>query len=394
MLNPQSPDVYIDEKSTGTRPIEAVGTSTAAFIGKAPMTQAHPNESRGISNWRQFLSEFVGDGQSSTPLVQGVWGYFQNGGGRCYVVNVGGEQTIAKALQALESEDEVTIVAAPGYTDSGSYDMILTHCENQQDRVAILDGPKRVDQLSQLVGMAEISVTRGDDEAEETGSDPQPNVGPRRSERGFGAFYYPWITIKDPLDPSRPVEVAPSGHVAGIYARNDAKRGVHKAPANEIIRGALGVTHRLTRVDQAELNPAGVNCIRFFSAQGVLVWGARSLATDAQWRYVNVRRLFNMIEESIARSTRWVVFEPNDPTLWQAIKRDVGAFLTLLWRNGALFGRTAEESFFVKCDEETNPPEVIDAGRVVIQIGIAPVKPAEFIIFEIGQHSGGTEVTV
>jgi len=168
---------------------------------------------------------------------------------------------------------------------------------------------------------------------------------------------------------------------------------VHKAPANESIYGAENVTHRLTRSEQDELNPKGVNCIRFFSDQGVVVWGARTVAkTNPEWRYLNVRRLFNMIEESIARSTKWIVFEPNDESLWKAIRRDVGAFLTLLWRDGMLFGRTPEEAFYVKCDDETNPPEVIDAGKVVTQIGIAPVKPAEFIVFEIGQSTGGTEV--
>lgn len=395
-MNYRSPDIYIKEVPSGTRPIEAVGTSTAAFIGKAPQEKAHLLESFGINNWRQFISEFVGDATESTPLAQAVWGYYQNGGNRCYVVNIGKEKTISKGLQALESEDEVAIVAAPGYLGADSYDALLTHCEDLQDRVAILDGPPHVKKLSQLVQTAtaapetnEGGKSPADSEAHSSG------LGPRDSERGYGAFYYPWISVRDPLDPQgKLVDVPPSGHLAGIYARTDATRGVHKAPANEIVRGALRVTHRLTRADQAELNPYGVNCIRFFSSQGVLVWGARTVTSDPQWRYLNVRRLFNMIEESIARSTRWIVFEPNEPTLWQAIKRDVGAFLTLLWRDGALMGRTAEESFFVKCDDETNPPEVIDAGRVVIQIGIAPVKPAEFIIFEIGQHSGGTEVTV
>jgi phage tail sheath protein FI len=194
---------------------------------------------------------------------------------------------------------------------------------------------------------------------------------------------------------SRPnlVDVPPSGHIAGIYARTDATRGVHKAPANESIRGALNVTYRFTGEEQGELNPLGVNCIRFFAREGIRVWGARTLAAEAsEWRYVNVRRLFNMIEESIAQSTRWVVFEPNDMSLWKAIRRDVSAFLMNLWRDGALMGTTPDEAFFVKCDEETNPPEVIDAGRVITVIGLAPVKPAEFVIFRIGQHAAGVDV--
>jgi hypothetical protein len=170
---------------------------------------------------------------------------------------------------------------------------------------------------------------------------------------------------------------------------------VHKAPANEAIRGALSVTHTITNAEQAELNPAGVNCIRIFSREGVRVWGARTVADgSSEWRYLNVRRLFTMIEESIKLSTRWVVFEPNAQPLWKSIRRDVRAFLTLLWRDGALMGNSPEDAFFVKCDEETNPPEVVDAGIVVTVIGIAPVKPAEFIVFRIGQHAGGAEVEV
>ena len=185
----------------------------------------------------------------------------------------------------------------------------------------------------------------------------------------------------------------PSGHIAGIWARTDATRGVHKAPANEMVRGALNLTYQLTRAELGVLNPQGVNCIRLFPSAGILVWGARTLAeSSSEYRYLNVRRLVNMIEESIDEAMRWVVFEPNDQSLWKRIRRDVGAFLTMLWRDGALKGATPEEAFFVKCDEETNPPEVINEGRVVTLIGIAPVKPAEFVIFRISQWEGGTEV--
>jgi phage tail sheath protein FI len=153
------------------------------------------------------------------------------------------------------------------------------------------------------------------------------------------------------------------------------------------------VTQRLTFEEQGVLNPLGVNCIRYFPREGIRVWGARTLADAAsEWRYLNVRRLFNMIEESIAEATRWIVFEPNDRTLWKSIRRDVGAFLTRVWRDGALMGRTADQAFFVKCDEETNPPDVIDAGMVIAIIGLAPVKPAEFVIFRISQHAGGVEI--
>ena len=197
--------------------------------------------------------------------------------------------------------------------------------------------------------------------------------------------------MRDPLSPADLVNIAPSGHLAGIWARTDALRGVHKAPANEPVRGALDLTYLLTRDEQGILNQSGVNCIRLFTREGIRVWGARTIADgSSEWRYLNVRRLFNMIEESIGTSTRWIVFEPNDRTLWKSIRRDISAFLTRLWRDGALMGRTPQEAFFVKCDEETNPPDSIDAGMVITLIGIAPVKPAEFIVFRISQYAGGS----
>jgi phage tail sheath protein FI len=227
------------------------------------------------------------------------------------------------------------------------------------------------------------------------GGDTNNGLRPRQSDGGYGALYFPWLIVRDPANPANLVPVPPSGHMAGIWARTDATRGVHKAPANEPIRGALDLTYYLTRAEQEDLNPAGVNCIRKFSREGIRVWGARTLAaSDSEWRYLNVRRLFNVIKESIAESTRWIVFEPNDYTLWKSIRRDISAFLTLLWRDGALMGRTPDQAFFVKCDDETNTREVIDLGRVVTLVGIAPVKPAEFVIFRISQFSGGTETEV
>jgi phage tail sheath protein FI len=159
------------------------------------------------------------------------------------------------------------------------------------------------------------------------------------------------------------------------------------------VRGALRVTHQLTRAEQGILNPEGVNCIRQFSREGILVWGARTLAgKSSEWRYLNVRRLFNMIRESIAENTRWMVFEPNDRKLWSKVRRDISAFLTGLWRDGMLMGAAPEDAFFVKCDAETNPQDVIDRGEVRVNIGIAPVKPAEFIIFRISQSQEGQVV--
>ncbi len=394
----QTPGIYMEEVSTGARPIQAVGTSTAGFVGQAPDAGARLNEGVAINNWSQFLKEFAPEKSASTALSHAVYGFFLNGGQRCYVVNVGKGAPITgdrAGLEVLETIDEVAIVAAPGYSDVGSYDALLSHCELLKDRVAILDAPaivKDIDALT-IVASAPSPSSEGKEPGAKGASRKSEGLRPRLSERGYGAFYFPWITVRDPLSPKDLVDVAPSGHLAGIYARTDSVRGVHKAPANEAVRGALNVTYRVTSQDQGVLNPNGVNCIRWFPREGVLVWGARTVADgSSEWRYLNVRRLFNMIEESIVQSTRWVVFEPNDLSLWKSIRRDVGAFLTLVWRDGALMGATAEEAFFVKCDAETNPTEVIDAGQVVIVIGIAPVKPAEFIVFRIGQHASGAQV--
>ena len=400
-----TPGVYVEEISAGPRPIQAVGTSTAAFVGEAPNGSARLNEGVAINSWAQFLKGYVNEGAASTPLSHAVFGFFQNGGRRCYCVNVGRGQPIAgggrerKGVDVLEEIEEVNIVAAPGYTQVGDYEVLLSHCEKLKDRVAILDSPADVDNIDLLTQVgaapagktAKINVSGAEEKT--PGAPAKPGLRPRVSERGYGAYYFPWITVRDPLSPNNLVDVPPSGHLAGIYARTDATRGVHKAPANESIRGVLNLTYRLTDAEQGELNQSGINCLRFFPREGALVWGARTVADAAsEWRYVNVRRLFIMIEESIVRATRWVVFEPNDNALWKAIRRDISAFLTLVWRDGALMGATPEEAFFVQCDAETNPPEVVDAGQVVTVIGLAPVKPAEFIIFRIGQHARGAEV--
>jgi phage tail sheath protein FI len=402
-----TPGVYIEEVSTGARPIQAVGTSTAGFVGIAPDPAARPHEAVAVNNWSQFVKIFAPEGTTSTPLSHAVYGFFLNGGRRCFVVNVGAGGSVLgggrerQGLDVLKEVDEVAIVAVPGFTDAASWDAALGHCEDRKDRVAVLDAPAEIRDptLFTVPASAGPARRRGKEGEETTEPSAAPAaVRPRSSDKGYGAFYFPWIQVADPLAPPRSknplVFVPPSGHLAGIYARSDAARGVHKAPANEVIVGALDLSYRVTHDEQGELNSSGINCIRLFQ-RDIRVWGARTLADGAsEWRYLNVRRLFNMIEESIAIATRWVVFEPNNYALWSALRRDVSAFLRLLWRDGALLGRTPEEAFFVKCDEETNPPESIDAGRVVVVIGIAPVKPAEFIIFRIGQYAGGVETEV
>jgi phage tail sheath protein FI len=283
-------------------------------------------------------------------------------------------------FEGLAAIDEITIVCAPDLMSAYKKELIddnilvglqkamLTHCELMQDRVAILDAPP--------------------------GKDPQDILEWRdksQIDSQYGALYYPWIRIIDPLDKTgkRMLSVPPCGHMAGIWARSDSERGVHKAPANEVVRGALDVVAQVTDGEQGLLNPIGVNCIRSFGTRGIRVWGARTLSSDSAWKYINVRRFFNYVEDSIQHGTQWAVFEPNDFSLWQRLKRDVTSFLLRPYRDGALFGATPDQAFYVKCDTETNPPDQIDAGMVVIEIGMCPVKPAEFVVFRVTQLATG-----
>jgi hypothetical protein len=247
---------------------------------------------------------------------------------------------------------------------------MIAHCELMGDRVAILDAPPGLN-------AQQVREWRVD----KAGYDSK-----------YATLYWPWIKVFDPLT-SQGKLVPPGGHIAGIWARNDDTRGVHKAPANEVIRGALSLELQITKGEHDQLNPSGINCIRAFPGRGIRVWGARTLSSDPSWRYLNVRRLFNYVEESILEGTQWVVFEPNDLNLWQRVKRTLNAFLVRTWRDGALFGATPGEAFFVKCDAENNPPEVVDAGQLIVEVGIAPVKPAEFVVFRISQFSGGAALS-
>lgn len=394
MSSYHTPGVYIQEVSTGAKPINQVGMGTAGFIGIAPDKKALVNQAVVCQNKSEFYRKFSGKDSVDTPLSLAVACFFDNGGSRCFIVNVGdgpiagkpGERT---GIGCFEPYDEIAMIAAPGYSDLATHQTLIAYCENLKNCIAILDAPQKaaVSEIAALTKVAKIKAGGAVDGAD----DPKGGSALRPPNTSYAAYYFPWVLIKSPLAPEKIVSAPPSGFMAGIYARTDAKRGVHKAPANEAVINALGLDYEISNSEQETLNDAGVNCIRYFSSSGFRVWGARTLDTG-EWKYVNVRRLFIMIEESIARSTQWVVFEPNDEFLWKAVVRDVSAFLKLLWRDGALQGSTPEQAFFVKCDAETNPQEVIDAGRLEIEIGIAPVKPAEFIVFRIGQWSGGTTV--
>jgi SOS-response transcriptional repressor LexA len=276
-------------------------------------------------------------------------------------------------LYTLKNIDEINIVAIPGITTQHLQNKLIIHCETMKDRFAVMDSIEKADF---------------------DGIQAQRNL----YDSKYAALYYPWIRVFDPLSKKR-TNVPPSGYMCGIYARSDTERGVHKAPANEVVRGALGLeefngTKRIiTKGQQDILNPKGVNCIRAFPGRGIRVWGARTLSSDSLWKYINIRRLFLFLEESIEESTQWVVFEPNDQKLWARVRQTINQFLTRVWKDGALFGSTPEEAFFVKCDKTTMTQDDIDNGRLIVVIGVAPVKPAEFVVFRIAQWAGGSAAT-
>jgi len=501
-----SPGVFVEEVPAATRPIAGVGTAVAGFVGFA--TQGPFHEPVLVTNWMQFTATF-GDMAEDYALGKSVFGYFNNGGGRAYIVRVptgagaadapvaeiatkadkkvpalrvraieagsnvsvqvqaaaaaedGGEQnftltiksgsneetftgpvgkgrnnlasqvnaksTLVKidALDApadvlssglaegtvtlsspanlpakveaasligdsakrtgftsFETLEEVTMIVAPDVVSAQAKGLIsvddvkaiqagmISHCELMGNRMAILDLPAGLN--AQQAADWRTNVTNFDSK--------------------FAVSYWPWITTFDPTA-GKNVSFPPSGHMAGVWSRNDDTRGVFKAPANEIILGAVGVDYPVTRGEMDMLNPMGVNSIKSFPGRGIRVWGARTLSSDAEWRYINVRRYFNYLEESIMQGTQWCVFEPNDERLWGRIRRTISAFLVNEWRSGALFGSSPAEAFFVKCDGENNTAESIDLGMVVTEIGVAPVKPAEFVIFRLSQFSGGTSIS-
>lgn len=397
-----APGVYVEEIPSAVKPIAGVGTSTAGFVGIAaddvsmPLRPgADPTSSNAadfysltaaldpepLNSWLEFEQKF-GEIQSGNEyLAHAVYGFFNNGGTRCWVTRVSSIDDIDDAVDTFEAIDEIAIVAAPLAPDTDQsalnavHAKLISHCALMEDRVAILDCARDIDSDNLVISSDDSGIWLPGD----------------ASNKGYGAFYFPWIEVADPLQAAGTrIAVPPSGHLAGIYARSDTQRGVHKAPANEGIMGALGVRYRVSKILQGSLNPDGVNVIRPFN--GVIkVWGARTMATDPEWTYVSTRRLFNFLRESIDEGTQWVVFEPNSPDLWAKIRRNINAFLLNVWSSGALFGNTAEEAFFVRCDETTNPPEVRDLGQVVTEIGVSVVKPAEFVIFRISQWAGPGE---
>jgi phage tail sheath protein FI len=379
---------YFAQYLVETRPVEdLIGRSVENIDDAADAVfEALTSDDKLKTEFREWLSH-----PSVFNFVSAVNGFYDNGGGKSYVYLMGVQdldlsirenQADKLGLYAFDDADDMAMMVAPGL-NSNQQREVLEHCETRKDRFAILDGP--------IVSAGDMDIPA--------------------SQKGFGAMYVPWVKITKPswftgtqsIQVTGPLRrklikcdknelfVPPSGHMAGIFARVDTERGVHKAPANEIVMGITGLSQSINRLEQGQYNDRGINVVRIFKDRGIRVWGARTLATKSnpEWKYVNVRRLFIMIEQSIMQGMQWAVFEPNDELLWNKLSRDVKSYLLRVWRSGALFGSTAEEAFYVKCDAETNPRYLIDAGQVNVQVGICPVKPAEFVIFTIGQWDGG-----
>jgi uncharacterized protein len=346
-------------------------------IDRAPFRDANPN--RGLAYAAALVGALVNNpsrwlqGGHDGPMVP-VTGVRNSLEGRESNPDVVTEK--ATGLAALGEIDDIAIVALP---DGGTYpdllnsqaaaDTLIGHAERLRYRIAVVDAP---------VGssITEIRQFRS------------------RLDSKYAALYHPWIEILDPLQrpsqgapPSR-MMLPPSGFVTGIYARSDIERGVHKAPANEVVRGLTRFEANINKARQDVLNPEGINALRFFEGRGNRVWGARTVSSDPEWKYVNVRRLFIYMEHSIDKATQWAVFEPNNDRLWANIRYAVEDFLYILWRDGALMGEKPEQAYFVRCDRTTMAQNDLDNGRMICLIGVAPTYPAEFVIFRIGQWTG------
>lgn len=377
------PGVHIEEIQAGSKPIDGVSTSCAGFVGAAKRDSVPIGEPTLITSWYQFVEKFGRFDKDKAPfLPPAVYGFFSNGGKRCYIVRVKesaedvdyvgtarGSRS-KTGLLALRDIDNVSIICVPGITSNVVQRAMIEQCKEKGNRFCILDPPRKADV---------VVIKKHRDNLV--------------CEKGFGALYYPWIKVSIETTENDRVKliqdfVPPSGYIAGVFSRTDREHGVWKAPANVVVRGATDVEFDLPKKVQEELNLTGINCIRDFGEGVIYVWGARTLALDAQWKYVSVRRLCIFIEESIYRGTKWVVFEPNYEPLWARVRANIAQFLISIWKDGALMGTKPEDAFFVQCDRRTMTQNDIENGRLIILVGIAPVKPAEFIFIKISHKVG------
>ena len=365
-----APGVYVEEISFRAHSIEGVPTSTAAFIGPThttpPATDSAAREP--LRSFLEFEQQYGGlddlqtaQGSGCNYVAHAARVFFDNGGQRLYIGQVSADalaEEYAAALQALPESAGISVIAAPGYSARAAaaeiQQALIEHVSQpERFRFAVFDAPPAATIDEVLAARSSI-------------------------DSSYAAMYYPWVTTQNS------VQLPPSGFVCGIYARTDNARGVWKAPANETVTGAVDLQTAIDTHGQERLSAQGINSIRSFPARGILLWGARTASQDPLWKYVNVRRYFIYLEQSIHDGLQWVVFEPNGEPLWKAVRQTITNFLLNNWRSGALMGTKPEEAFFVRCDSSTMTQNDIDNGRLIVEIGVAPVRPAEFVIIRIG----------
>ena len=352
-----SPPLFMDSPPVGTTEVEILEALQTQWLASHPeSTAADWLDGLKRGNDLELTLKGGNDGQRPSPVE--------------YEGRANPAAGFKTGLHQWEDVEDLSIVAAPGSTakyDSESdrrqvidtLNLLIRHAERMRYRIAALDSPP-------AQGLAEIQEFRA------------------RFDSKHAALYYPWVTVLDPVSQQK-LNLPPSGFVVGIYARNDIERAVWKAPANEVVALAIGFEQMLNKSQQELLNPLGINCFRFFEGRGFRLWGARTISSDPEWKYVNLRRYFNYLERSIDRGTQWTVFEPNGETLWGNVRRTIEDFLLNEWQSGALLGDKPEKAFFVKCDRSTMNQNDLDQGRLICEIGVAPLRPAEFVIFRIGQ---------
>lgn len=362
-----------DDNATLPPPIQGVETSTTAVLGETATGPTQPTEVDSLQDFQRLF------GSAPGLMADALRGFFDNGGRRAVVVRivpavtgpatladylgVSGEETLgegATGLAALDYADVALIYAPDALATPGLAEALIAHCERLKGRFAVIDAPRDGDPLA-----------------------------PRAAwDSRYAAYYHPWLAVADSLG-GAPRLVPPGGHVLGVYARVDTNRGVHKPPANEAVIGALGLEREVWASAQGRLTAVGVNVIRTFPGRGIRVWGARTLSSDPEAKYVSLQRLFIYLERSIDRGLQWVVFEPNGEALWAKVQDTVRQFLRAQWQAGALQGRRDSEAYFVRCDPTTMTQEDLDGGRLVCEIGFAPLRPAEFVIVRIGLWTAG-----
>jgi phage tail sheath protein FI len=375
---PGFPGVPIEEIASRSGPIQPVGTATAAFVGTAPSGPAHA-VSDPLTSFADFQRIYAGSPTAPDYLTLAAQAFFLNGGRRLYISRVRPAAGITatptpddyvRALTLLEPINDISTVAAPDASIgpppfvTAVHEALIAHASRPQAYcLALLDPPPGA-------SLSGIQALRAQFDSQNA------------------ALYYPWLDVANPLAPptrAAAIKSPPSGFLAGVFARSDAQRGVSKAPASLPILGAASLEITIHDDDAAALNTAGINTLRIFPGRSILVWGARTVSSDPDFKYVNVRRYFNYLEHSIDRGTQWAVFETNGEQLWASVRSTISDFLANEWRNGAILGRTPDEAFFVRCDRTTMTQNDLDNGRLVCEVGVAPIRSAEFVIFRIGQ---------